>query len=282
MDEKNPKVSVLIPVYNAQNFIQRTINSALNQTFSDLEVIVIDDGSRDKTPDIIRAMKERDSRINYFYQENQGLSNTRNRLAALAKGEFIAFLDHDDEWFPEKIEKQLKLFEKDNRIGLVFTYAYIKKNGKIIATCFKERRPLRGHVFYQYLLSDNFAPLFTVLLPRKILIEFMPFSPDYEVNEEFDIFLKIARNYKFDYIDEPLAIYHIHGNNTIISKSKRFIEESFFILDDWIKNDPKIVNLFKAQLKKRWAQLYYKKGLDFLQNNNLSETKKAIITSFKI
>ena len=105
MDEKNPKVSVLIPVYNAQNFIQRTINSALNQTFSDLEVIVIDDGSRDKTPDIIRAMKERDSRINYFYQENQGLSNTRNRLAALAKGEFIAFLDHDDEWFPEKIEK---------------------------------------------------------------------------------------------------------------------------------------------------------------------------------
>ncbi|MDD4910430.1 MAG: glycosyltransferase [Candidatus Omnitrophica bacterium] len=281
MGTDNPKVSVLIPAYNAEKFIQRTIDSVLNQTFRDLELIVVDDGSSDKTADIVRQAGSSDSRISYFYQANKGLSHTRNRLAALAKGEFIAFLDHDDEWLPEKIGKQLGLFEKGGQTGLVFSDAYIKKYGRTIATCFKERRPFRGDVFYQYLFSDNFAPLFTVMMPRSILYEFLPFSPDYEVNEEFDIFLKVARKYRFDYIDEPLAVYHIHGGNTIMSKSQRFIEESFRILDDWIAKDPEILRRYKRQLRNRYAQLFYKKGLMLLERGNKAESRRAALDSFR-
>lgn len=281
MGKDNPKVSVLIPAYNAEKFIRRTIDSVLNQTFRDLELIVVDDGSSDKTADIVRQAGSSDSRVSYFYQENKGLSHTRNRLAALAKGEFVAFLDHDDEWLPQKIEKQLGLFERSGRMGLVFSDAYIRKDGRTIATCFKERRPFRGGVFYRYLFSDNFVPLFTVMMPISVLNEFMPFSPDYEVNEEFDVFLKVARKYRFDYIDEPLAIYHIHGGNTIIAKSQRFMEESFRILDDWAKKDPEITRRYKRQLRGRYAQLFYKKGLMLLERGNMAQSWQAALDSFR-
>ena len=281
MKESNPKISVLIPAYNAEKFIQRTIDSVLNQTFSDLEIVVIDDGSKDKTPDIVREMRENDSRVNYFYQENQGLSNTRNRLVELAKGELIAFLDHDDEWRPEKIEKQLSVFEKDNGLGLVFSDAHIKKDGRILGTCFKERKPFKGDVFYEYLFSDNFVPLLTVMLPKLIIKKFMPFNAEYRVSEEFDMFLRIAREYKFDYVDEPLAIYHLHGNNTIISEGQRLMQEDFAILDYWLNKDPAIRQSYKKKLNNRLSQLYYKKGLHFLENKDTSQVINNIIKSLK-
>lgn len=281
MVKDKPKVSVLIPAYNAQEFIQRAISSVLRQTFADLELIVVDDGSRDRTGQIIRQMQKDDPRISYFYQENRGLANTRNRLVDLAGGEFIAFLDHDDEWLPEKIEKQLRLFEKDRKTGLVFCDIYLKNNGKIIATSFKERKPYRGYVFYEYLFSDNFATLSTVVLPKRVLLEFMPFNPEYEINEEFDVFLKIARNYKFDYIAEPLAVYHIHGNNTVMSNAKKMAEENLTILNDWIKNDPQIMQLHRGQLNRRLSQLYCKKALYFLEKKNSRQVIACIFKSFR-
>ena len=91
MDKTRPKVSVLIPAYNAERFIRRTIASALNQTFTDLEVIIVDDGSKDRTREIVIALQRQEPRIRYFHQENRGLADTRNRLIELAAGEFVAF-----------------------------------------------------------------------------------------------------------------------------------------------------------------------------------------------
>lgn len=281
MDNEHPKVSVLIPAYNSDKFIQRTVNSVTKQTFSDFEIVVVDDGSTDSTADIVRRLQSQDSRLRYFYQENQGLSKTRNRLVELARGEFVAFLDHDDEWIAGKLDKQLRLFVKDKNLGLVFSDAYIKNNGQLAGTCFKQRRPFRGDIFYKYLFSDNFVSLPTVLVPKNILMEFMPFKPEYEVAEEFDIFLKIARKYKFDYVDEPLAIYHLHGNNEVLSKWYKMIEEDFDILDYWRKVDPSIDKMHKDQLSKRFSQLYYTQGRCFLERSNLLQAKNSILNSFK-
>ncbi|MBU1929622.1 MAG: glycosyltransferase, partial [Candidatus Omnitrophica bacterium] len=280
MEEKKPKVSVLIPAYNAEKFIQRTIDSVLVQTFDDFEIVVLDDGSNDRTGDIVKSMRSRDKRVVYYYQDNQGLVNSRNRLVELSRGKFIAFLDHDDEWLPDKLKKQLPLFDKIPQPGLVFSDTYIKNNVRVIGRSFRERRPFRGDVFYQYLLSDNFAPLLTVILPREVLLKFMPFNPDYQVNEEFEMFLRIARDHKFDYIDEPLAVYHVHGRNTIISKHKRLIVESFAILDHWIKEDSHINTHYKKSLKQRFAQLYCKKGIYYLSVHDYPQVLGAIVKSF--
>jgi glycosyltransferase involved in cell wall biosynthesis len=281
MEEKIPKVSVLIPAYNAEKFIQRTIMSVLTQTYKNLEIIVLDDGSKDKTGDIVRLMQQRDARIRYYYQDNRGLSDTRNRLISLARGEFIAFIDHDDEWLDLKLEKQMLFFQKNPELGMVFADAYIRNNNKIIGRCFKERKPSKGSVFYRYLFSDNFVPLLTAILSRDILVKFMPFNTNYEVNEEFEMFLRIARDYEFDYINEPLAVYYVHGSNTIISKHRKLIDESFAILDYWIKKDPEINTRYKKSLKNRLAQIYYKKGLYYLSVHDYSQVLSAIVNSFR-
>ena len=117
-----PKVSVVIPTYNRQRLVQDTIDSVLRQTFGDLELIVIDDGSTDDTR---RVLQDRyGTRIRYVYQENQGESAARNHGIALAGGEYVAFVDSDDLWHPQKLERQVEVFEADPGIGLGSTQAY--------------------------------------------------------------------------------------------------------------------------------------------------------------
>jgi teichuronic acid biosynthesis glycosyltransferase TuaG len=121
-----PKISIIIPCYNSEQFIDRTIKSVLCQTFSDWELLLIDDHSTDKTKDILEKYAKNDTRIKILQtKENSGgPALPKNIGIENAKGEYIAFLDHDDEWLPEKLEKQLAVFEnsKDEKLGLVSCY----------------------------------------------------------------------------------------------------------------------------------------------------------------
>jgi glycosyltransferase involved in cell wall biosynthesis len=115
---KNPKVSVVIPAYNHEKYVGEAIQSVLDQTFQDLELIIINDGSTDHTEDEI--LKFKDDRIRYYSQENQGLSATVNRGIELAQGEYFNFLPSDAAFYPEKREVQLGIFEKSPGLGVVF------------------------------------------------------------------------------------------------------------------------------------------------------------------
>ncbi len=117
---KNPKVSVVIPAYNHEKYVGEAIQSVLDQTFQDLELIIINDGSTDNTETEI--LKFKDERIRYFSQENRGLSATLNRGIKLARGEFFNFLPSDDAFLREKLEIQLKVFERNPDLGVVFGY----------------------------------------------------------------------------------------------------------------------------------------------------------------
>ena len=123
-----PEISVIISAYNGEKFIYQTIMSALNQTVNDLEVIVIGDGSTDRTAEMVKSAK--DSRVHYIWRENRGPASARNTAIKNSNAEFIALLDHDDLWMPHKLEKQLKLFEKNPDLGLVFSDAIYFKDGK--------------------------------------------------------------------------------------------------------------------------------------------------------
>ena len=276
---KRPKVSVIVPCYNSQSFIKRTIESALKQTYTNLEIIVVDDGSKDNTGDIIKSFN--DARIKYFYQENNGLSFTRNVAIKHATGEYVAFLDHDDQWLPEKIEKQLRLFERNPELGLVFSDAYMVSSERKTIACFKERKPSRGNIFYEYLLSDNFVPLLTVLTPKVVISRYMPFDDRYKISEEFDLFLRIARDYKFDYVDEPLGNYYIHDANTIRINPERAIKEKFEIVQYWLGVEPSIEKLYRRQLRKRFAYLYSQLAVCYLESQHYSAAIKNLLYSFR-
>src|SRR5947207_2069934 len=115
-----PKVSVIIPAYNRAEFLDTSVGSVLAQTFADLEVVIVDDGSGDETRKVCARLCAQDSRVRYIYQDNKGLPGARNTGIRAGRGEYIALLDSDDFWEPTKLARQLVLAEGDARIGVVY------------------------------------------------------------------------------------------------------------------------------------------------------------------
>ncbi|MCK4248925.1 MAG: glycosyltransferase family 2 protein, partial [Candidatus Omnitrophica bacterium] len=160
------KVSVIIPVYNSEKFIRETIESVLNQTYYDFEIITVDDGSTDKSADIINSFN--DKRISYVYQKNQGISGARNTAISESKGEYIALLDHDDLWLPQKLEKQIPLLENNDKVGLVYSDCYnVDVDEKVIVRSFEQAKPFRGRVL-SHLFGTGFIPCLTAVMKKEV------------------------------------------------------------------------------------------------------------------
>ena len=136
-----PRVSVNICCYNGGKYIAETISSVLAQTFTDFELVIVNDGSKDDTEGKILGFN--DGRIKYVFQENRGLSATRNRALDLSKGEFIAILDQDDLWEPEKLELQLRVMDKNPGTGVVYSDALIIDENGVVKGAGKRNRYCR-------------------------------------------------------------------------------------------------------------------------------------------
>jgi len=272
-----PKVSVNIPCYNSAPFIKATLESVLNQTYKDFEIIVIDDGSTDDTEKIVKSIK--DPRIKYLYKVNEGLSKARNRAIDFSIGEYIAFLDHDDLWLPDKLEKQIKLFEDNKGLGLVFSDTYVLKNNKKEnATYFKRCKPKKGYIFEELLFGrSNFIPLLTVMMRKNIFKEIGQFKEEYVIGEEYELFLRAAEKYEFDYVNKPLATYRIHSGNTS-NKKDIFAKETFDILNFWKKQKPSIFEKNQKKLLKKEADIFSELGDFYALNSN----RKNAILNFNL
>ena len=126
-------ISIIIPAYNAEKYLESTIQSVINQTYTDWELIIINDGSNDGTLELISNFKDRDSRIKVFSYENAGVAHSRNRGIAKARGEYIAFLDADDLWTPNKLEMQLEALQNNLDVGVAYSWVdYIDETGKFL------------------------------------------------------------------------------------------------------------------------------------------------------
>lgn len=204
-----PKVSVIIPTYNFGRFVAAAVESALNQTFTDLEVIVVDDGSTDDTREVLRPFGER---ISYLYQENQGVCAARNRGIREARGEFVAFLDSDDEWLPHKLARQVPVLEAAREVGLVHSNALIVDEEGETRVAFEgvdEEVLSRG--LARHLLFGNCVICPTVVVRRRCLERVGPFDASLPGCEDWDMWHRIARVSEVAYIGEPLAKYRRHA-----------------------------------------------------------------------
>jgi len=252
-----PKVSVIIPVYNAEKFISETIESVVAQTYPDWEIIAVDDGSTDKTPEILKEYaKKLPKKVRVIAQKNSGVSIARNNAIAVAKGEYIAFLDHDDLWMPEKLEKQVKLLDSNKALGLVYSDSHqIDGEGNLKGdTIFHSVKPFRGNVFNE-LLCINFIPCLTAMVRKEVLDKVGPFNPRYKVAEEYDLFLKIAERWPVDFIEQPLAKYRFHAGS--FSKNVDIsVDEDFQIMEYWLKKKPHLKKELKYKIKLKRARLH--------------------------
>lgn len=208
-----PLVSVVAPVYNGAKYLRAALNSALGQTYPALEVIAVDDGSTDASPDILAAYG---SRLRVIRQANAGVSAARNAGIRASRGEFLAFLDQDDWWLSDKIEKQVALFQTDRRLGLVHTgiLQYSENVGAFVDPVFPTHlsQHLQGDC-YQQLLLENAVYNSSVMIRKSALDDSGLFNLEMTGNtvQDYDLWLRIARHHSFGYIAEALAVLRLHG-----------------------------------------------------------------------
>ena len=228
------KVSVVIPTYNSARFIGRAVESVLAQTFMDFELVVVDDGSTDETQGIIAGFD--DPRLRYVYQENQERSAARNAGIRLSEGSYIAFLDADDLWLSRKLAEQVHLLDESPQLGLLYSGAYLMECGRITGI-WKPKH--RGDVLRLLIYWDNIiTSTSSVVVRRECLDQVGHFDENISSVEDWDMWLRIAVHYSFDYIPEPLIIYRMHENNTCRSFDK--VERGTFALFDKILTNPEI------------------------------------------
>ncbi len=186
-----PLVSVIIPAYNAEKFIAQTVSSVQAQTVSDLEIIIIDDCSKDKTAETIERLAKEDERIVFIKGEkNQGVARVRNKGFSLAKGKYVALLDSDDLWLKDKLERQIKLAEEKNADLVYCSYSMIDENGKKVCDDFI----VPEKVDFEYLLRKNVIGCSTVVMTNQMSKKYA-FSTDM-YHEDYTLWLDMLKDGK--------------------------------------------------------------------------------------
>lgn len=198
------KVSVVIPTYNREKTILRAIQSVLNQTYSNLEVLVIDDGSTDGTEDIINSI--RDDRVKYVVMEqNGGPSRARNAGVQMAEGEWIAFQDSDDCWHENKLETQVKYIENNTQYSLVYCKSMnYFQNGKTLVGPAEPLPPVMEGKMLHTLLKRNVVDTPTMFMKRKSFLDIGGFDATYKALEDWEFMIRFAKVYEIGYVSEVL------------------------------------------------------------------------------
>lgn len=236
-----PCCSIIIPAYNALRYLPETLESVLVQTFTDFEVIIINDGSYDNI--VEWAVEIQDPRVKFISQENKGVSAARNLGIENAIGEYIAFLDADDLWEPTKLEKQIECFQKNSSLGLVHTeMALIDEESKSLGRKFTSNIEGNG---LKSLLEQNTIVTSSVIVRRSCLERLGNFDINLSSSEDWELWVRIAANYLIAQIKEPLVFYRQHPNNT--TKNWQMLEQDLYTIEQVFQSVPEELSYLKKR-----------------------------------
>jgi len=235
----NHMISVIIPTFNREHTIAQAIESVLAQTYKDLEIIVIDDGSTDDTKTVLEPYKDR---IKYFYQENKGVASARNKGLEEARGEFIAFLDSDDYWLPEKLRSQTEFLKAHPDTAMVYDryWREYEETGN------KKLRPKKEYLTNGYIYTRFYFKYIIwigTVMVRRICFETVgDFDTSLVVASDRDMLLRITREYRVGFMEEPLAVHKIHktslgrhNKQKTLESKERALSLGFQRLKTWEK-----------------------------------------------
>jgi glycosyltransferase involved in cell wall biosynthesis len=250
-------VSVVLPSYNYGEYIAESIESVLNQSFRDLELIIVDDYSTDNAKEIIQEYRSKDKRIRaFFHTENKGISKTLNDGVAKAKGKFIAFTNADDVWVSSKLDKQLEVLKKNENLIVWSEGEVIDNKGRPTGETFSQKLadPSRLHPalksgdIFKELLYGNFI-FFASLILKKENIRDVEFDEHLKYLNDYKLEIDLAKRYKYYFIPEPLAKYRIHEKSTATRDVKAYHKDGIvakkYVLQ---KYGSEIPNKLKAKL----------------------------------
>jgi len=209
--KSNPTVSVIIPTYNRAHLIGGTIQSILNQTYRDFELIIVDDASTDNTEEVVKGFN--DERLRYIrMKENSGAAGAPiNRGIKAARGEYIAFLGDDDEWLPQKLEKQIEKFKSvSSDVGLIYC-GYTCVRVETGETLIEYMPNARGDVFQSAVEGSIRLGGHTPLIRKECFQKAGVFDTELRGSEDWDMWIRLAKYHKFDFVPEILAKYYVYG-----------------------------------------------------------------------
>ncbi len=268
---KEKFVSIILPTYNRASYLDRAISSVLKQSYSNFELIIVDDASKDNTEEVVRSFK--DERIIYIKNpRNLGGAGARNVGIKRAKGSFIAFQDSDDEWHPEKLKIQMEAFENaEPDVAVVYT-AFIRKVGdKEFIVPPPNVKKTEGYIYRELLYHINFVGTPTAVVRKKALENVGLFDERFPRLQDWDLFLRLAKKYRFKFIKKPLlTAYDIPGN--ISSNIDALIKALRLLLGkhyEEIRKDRKLISKF-----------YQRIGEALLTAGRKKEGRKFLIKAF--
>lgn len=265
------KVSVIIPTHNRAKFLDSAVTSVLNQTFQDFEIIIVDDASTDDTPQVVRQFK--DERIKYIRHEaNQGGSSTRNTGIANSSGEYIAFLDDDDEWLPKKLKLQVELMENSPPdVGGVYTgHTNIdSSSGKRVGVWIPQKR---GNIFHELFTGNWVGTTSSVLLRKECFEKAGLFDKNLPSFQDYDMWIRISKLFEFEYIKEPLVKYSVHQNK--ISTNLDGIRQGMEIMLEKYGKYPGV--------RKNLGSGYLSLGVEYCYSKNTVKGRRAFLKAIRL
>lgn len=272
-----PKVSVVIATYNHAHFLAEAIQSVLDQTYQDFELLVVDDGSTDDTRQVMAGFA--DSRLHYFYQENRGYSAARNRAIRASSGVYIALLDADDLWLAHKLEVQAAYLDRHPEVGLVHgSYYRMDKEGCILSVC-RQRPPLSESVF-KHLLRRNFIGTPTVVVRKRCLDQLGLFDESLRTTADWDLWLRLSRRHQISYLDQILAKYRLHDQN-IHKDMERKTRNRFRILDK-VFSDPELPESARELEQLAYGHAHLVIGRAYFARRQMRQARHYLIEAVKL
>ncbi len=270
-EDTSPKVSVVIPTYNSADFLMEAVDSVLNQTWRDLEIIVVDDGSTDGTQDIVGRYGDR---VRHVYKKNEGPSSARNMGIRMARGTYVAFLDSDDVWEPEKLRIQMDFMEGHPEIVLVCM------DSRIIGFREQRERKLKrdfiGNLF-PLLYSKSFITTSSVLMIKDCFREIGYFNEELRTAEDYDVWLRVARQYPIAYLDQPLVGCRKHHDN--VSRDKITLRQNALSVLE-AHYDPREISARTYRIRVSNLHLYF--GRAYLRLGDIAMARKAFGRSLRL
>lgn len=226
-------VSIVIPAFNSVSTIGETLDSVISQTFDNWEAIVVDDGSTDGLNIFLK--KYSDPRVKYFYKENGGVASARNFGIKSAEGDYIAFLDSDDIWHPEKLFESIKKMTEDNA-ELIYSDILMFETDFNFSVKYKYVEPFDISNDYERLLVYDYIPTLSVVVKKSVFLEIGDFDETLKGTEDWDMWIRIAKFFKISYLNKSLSYYRSSSNGLSKGNRDRHLMEEWKVIKKHIYN----------------------------------------------
>lgn len=265
-----PLVSVVVATYNMGHYLPHAVQSILAQSHGNVEVLIVDDGSTDDTPDVTARLMAADARVRVHRQPNGGQAKAKNQGIELSRGDYLAFLDADDAWLPDKLEKQLPLFEGRPQVGVVYSeYQCMDGEGKPLP---KPPTHLRRGKVSGELLIENFVSFPTAVVRRGCIERLGIFDLTYGMGIDYDLWLRISAHYEFDFVPDPTVRYRIWAGQMSKNYRKRY-ESAIRIMQRFLDENPSAVA--PRMVRTAWAHTYLGRGDSILWHEKDKRAARA-------